>query len=242
MRKSLVKLLGLIAGITLSATVSALGMGGINVASGLGQVLTADIELVAVSKADKSSLVARLASPDVYKSAGLEYPYGNKFKFQIESKANGEPYLKVTSAQPINDPFVVMLVELTWSSGRLLREYTFLLDPPGYVPELPAQAKVQPLAPAVQSATEGAAMPLESAAQPPESGTAGHGMAASPVTAPATALATAPAPVTERALEAPAESVTESTAIGEIAEPLGELHQPGLRRLAPIFGLRKDTL
>ena len=139
MRKSLIKLLGFIAGITLSATVSAMGMGGINVTSGLGQVLTADIELVAVNKADKASLVARLASPEVYKSAGLDYPYGNKFKFQIDSRANGDPYLKVTSTQPINDPFVVMLVELTWSSGRLMREYTFLLDPPGYVAELPAQ-------------------------------------------------------------------------------------------------------
>ena len=212
----MLKLLGFIAGITLSATISAMGMGGINVTSGLGQVLTADIELVAVNKADKASLVARLASPDVYKGAGLEYPYGNKFKFQIESRANGEPYLKVTSAQPINDPFVVMLVELTWSSGRLLREYTFLLDPPGYVAELPAQAKVQPLAPAVQTATEGvAAMPVEPAAQPQEFGSAEQGMAAASAPAPASV----PEPVAEGALEAPAESVTESTAMGEIAEP-----------------------
>src|SRR4030067_864799 len=145
----------------LSAFVSAVGMGGINVTSGLRQLLKEYIELVAVSKAEKVSLVARLASPEVYKSAGLEYPYGNKFKFQIESRVNGEPYLKVTSAQPINDPFVVMLVELTWSSGKLLREYTFLLDPPGYVAELPVQAEVQPVAPAVQSAAAGiAAMPV----------------------------------------------------------------------------------
>jgi pilus assembly protein FimV len=223
----MIKLLGFIAGITLSATLFAMGMGGINVTSGLGQVLTADIELVAVNKADKASLVARLASPDIYKSAGLEYPYGNKFKFQVESRANGEPYLKVTSAQPINDPFVVMLVELTWSSGRLLREYTFLLDPPGYVAELPAQAKVQPLAPAVQSATEGtAAIPAESAAQPKAiEGGVEQAMAAASVpasvTAPAPAPAPAPAsePVAATVPETPAESATESTAMGEIAEP-----------------------
>jgi pilus assembly protein FimV len=221
-RKSLIKLLGFIAGITLSATLSAMGMGGINVTSGLGQVLTADIELVAVNKADKASLVARLASPDIYKSAGLEYPYGNKFKFQIESRPNGEPYLKVTSAQPINDPFVVMLVELTWSSGRLLREYTFLLDPPGYVAELPAQAKVQPLAPAVQSATEGvAAIPMESATQPQViEGAAEQGLATA--SEPASEAAPVPAPVSRPAPavpEMPAESVSESTAIAEIAEP-----------------------
>ena len=140
-------------------------MGGINVASALGQPLKADIELVAVNKADKPSLVARLASPDVYRGAGLEYPYGNKFKFQIESRANGEPYIKVSSAQPINDPFVSMLVELTWASGKLLREYTFLLDPPDYVAEQPKPVKVQAVAPAVPSAPpEAAAKPVEQAA------------------------------------------------------------------------------
>ena len=165
MRKSLLKLLGFVAALTLSTYVSAVGMGGINVASALGQPLKADIELVAVGKADKASLVARLASPDAYKGAGLEYPYGNKFKFQIESRANGELYLKVSSAQPVNDHFVSMLVELSWASGRLLREYTFLLDPPGYVAEQPKQAEVQAVAPAVQSTQpEIAAKPAEQAA------------------------------------------------------------------------------
>ena len=135
-------------------------MGGINVVSALGQPLKAEVELVSVNKAEKASLVARLASPDVYRGAGLEYPYGTKFKFQIESRANGESYIKVSSAQPINDPFVSMLVELTWASGKLLREYTFLLDPPDYVAERPESAQVQAVAPAVLSA------PLETAAKP----------------------------------------------------------------------------
>jgi pilus assembly protein FimV len=158
----------------LSTTVSAVGMGGINVASALGQPLKADIELVAISKAEKDSLVARLASPEAYKNAGLEYPYGNKFKFQIENRANGEPYIKASSAQPVNDPFVSLLVELTWSSGKLSREYTFLLDPPGYVPEQPAQAEVQAVAPEVQAAAPAVAasavpaVPEEAAATPVE--------------------------------------------------------------------------
>ena len=162
MQKSLLKLLGAVAALTLSTCVSAVGMGGINVASALGQPLKADIELVVVNKAEKASLVARLASPDVYKGAGLEYPYGTKFKFQIESHKSGELYIKVSSAQPINDPFVSMLVELTWASGKLLREYTFLLDPPDYVAEQPKPAEVQAVAPAVQ------VVPLENAAKPVE--------------------------------------------------------------------------
>lgn len=162
MQKSLLKFLLSVAALALSATVHALGMGGINVTSALGQQLQADIELVAVGKAERGSLVARLASADAYKSAGLEYPHGNKFKFQIENRANGEPYLRLSSEQPINDPFVSLLVELTWPSGKMSREYTFLLDPPGYVAEQPVQPEVKVVAPAAQ------VVPAEVVAQPVE--------------------------------------------------------------------------
>ena len=161
----------------LSTAVYAVGMGGINVASALGQQLKAEIELVAISKSEKDSLVARLASPEAYKSAGLEYPYGNKFKFQIENRPDGQPYIKASSAQPVNDPFVSLLVELTWSSGKLSREYTFLLDPPGYVPEQPAQGKVEAVAPEVQAPAAAAAVP----AVPEKPAAAPEGQAA-PVT------------------------------------------------------------
>ena len=107
--------------------------------------------MVDISKTDKDSLAVRLASPDAYKNSGLEYPYGNKFKFEIQSRADGQPYIKVSSAQPVNDPFVSLLVQLTWSAGKLSREYTFLLDPPGYVPAQPAQAQVQAVPPVVQA-------------------------------------------------------------------------------------------
>ncbi len=164
---AVLKLLGIVAAVMLSTVVSAVGMGGINVDSALGRPLKADIELVAIGRAEKDTLVARLASPEAYKSAGLDYPYGNKFKFQIESRANGESYIKVSSVQPVNDPFVSLLVELTWSSGKLSREYTFLLDPPGYVPERPAQAEVQAVAPAL-AASAVPATPEEAAATPLE--------------------------------------------------------------------------
>ncbi|MGA7749739.1 MAG: hypothetical protein WCA63_06290, partial [Gallionella sp.] len=148
----MLKLLGAVAGLFLSTSIYAVGMGGINVASALGQPLKADIDLLSVNKNEKDSLVARLASPDSYKNAGLDYPYGNKFKFEIQNRAGGEPYIKISSAQPINDPFVSLLVELSWSAGKLSREYTFLLDPVDYVPVQPAQATVQAVAPTVQPA------------------------------------------------------------------------------------------
>lgn len=223
MRKSILKLLWVVVALMLSTTVSAVGMGGINVTSALGQPLKADIELVAVSKAEKSSLVARLASPEAYKSAGLEYPFGNKFKFEIQSRADGEPYLTVTSAQPLNDPFVTMLVELTWSSGKLLREYTFLLDPIGYVPEQPAQAAVQAVAPAVQVAASAVpAAPAETAATSAVPAVAAEAAAASgtPVVGvEATAASGVPAAPAETAVASEVPAAPAETAKPAAAEP-----------------------
>ena len=126
--------------------VFAAGLGGINVTSSLGQPLKAEIEVVSVEKSFKSTIRARLASVDAYKSAGVDYPYTlPKIKFQVEERENGEPYVKVTSAQPINERFVTLMVELSWSAGKMLREYTFLLDPPDYKPEQPKQEEVKPI-------------------------------------------------------------------------------------------------
>ena len=163
--KSIIKALGLIACLALSGVACAVGMGGINVTSSLGEPLKAEIELVAVGKAEKSSLSAHLASPDIFKGAGMDYPNNlPALKFQIETRANGEPYLRMTSAQPINEPFVSLLVELSWSSGRLLREYTFLLDPPGFKSEQPIAAEVAPVAPSVPATPSVVAPPIRATA------------------------------------------------------------------------------
>ncbi|MDO8349985.1 MAG: FimV/HubP family polar landmark protein [Gallionella sp.] len=155
----MLKILGVAVGLTLGTLAHAVGLGSINVVSALGQPLKAEIELLAVSKSDKPSLVARLASPDAYKGVGLEYPYGVKYSFQVENRANGASYLKLSSNQEINDPFVSLLIELSWSSGRLMREYTFLLDPPGYVAVQPAPETVQTIVPAVVSPVRLTAIP-----------------------------------------------------------------------------------
>ena len=144
--KLLIKASGFIAGLALSGAVCAVGMGGINVTTALGEPLKAEIELVAVGKTEKKSLSAHLASPDIFKGAGMDYPANlPKLKFQIEIRTDGEQYIKVTSVQPVNEPFISLLVELDWPSGKLLREYTFLLDPPGYKAEQPKEAEVKPV-------------------------------------------------------------------------------------------------
>ena len=157
MLKLFVKTLGFIAALVLSGAAGAVGMGGISVTTALGEPLKAEIGLVAVGKADKNNMSARLASPEAFKAAGLNYPDAlslSQLEFQIETRANGDPYIKVTSALPVNEPFVSLLVELSWSSGQLLREYTFLLDPPGFKPEQPKAAEVQPVLSKVEGPLE----------------------------------------------------------------------------------------
>lgn len=137
----------------------AAGLGGLSVQSGLGQPLIAEIDLVAARGDD---LNVRLASPDAYRQANLQYNSGvTGLKLSIEKRSNGQSYIKVTGNRPINEPFVDLLVELTWSGGKLSREYTALLDPPGYgqqaavaaVPVTPAAPESRPItAPAVPAA------------------------------------------------------------------------------------------
>ncbi len=74
---------------------------------------------------------AQLASPDAFKQAGLDYAASLKgIRFALDKRTGGQAVIRLTSATSINDPFVDMLVELNWPTGRLVREYTFLLDPP----------------------------------------------------------------------------------------------------------------
>ena len=110
----------------------AAGLGKLNVLSPLGQPLNAEIEIVALRPGEEEGLTARVAGQEAFSAAGIE-PSAvlNTMRFAIERRG-GQRILRVTTTQPVNDPFVELLVELQWSSGRLVREYTFLLDPPEY--------------------------------------------------------------------------------------------------------------
>jgi pilus assembly protein FimV len=118
--------------LAMPCSANAAGLGNISVTSALGQPLRAEIQLISVPKDDVDLLVAKVASPEDYVRAGIDRPEGLlSVKFAVEKRADGQPYLKVTSTQPVNEPFLQLLVQLDWPSGRILREYTILLDPPG---------------------------------------------------------------------------------------------------------------
>lgn len=114
----------------------AAGLGKLNVMSGLGEPLKADIELISVTPAELSSITATIASEEAYTNQGIEKPASHHtIKVEVGNSPSGAPILKLKSDQPITEPFLDMLIQVDWSSGRLLREYTVLLDPPGYTGE-----------------------------------------------------------------------------------------------------------
>lgn len=110
----------------------AAGLGKISVYSTLGQPLKAEIEITATAE-ELSSLRAKLASLETFSQAEIDYnPVLSELRFSNEvTVRNGHQYIQLTTDKPVNEPFLNMLVELNWSAGKLVREYTFLLDPPG---------------------------------------------------------------------------------------------------------------
>ncbi|WP_233556216.1 FimV/HubP family polar landmark protein [Noviherbaspirillum sedimenti] len=107
----------------------AAGLGKLTVLSSLGQPLRAEIELTSVAKEEAGTIVAKLASSEAYRQANIDFnPALFSLRFAIENRGDRH-FVRVTSAQPINEPFVAMLLELGGGNNRLVREYTFLLDP-----------------------------------------------------------------------------------------------------------------
>lgn len=169
MHKTL-RISGLLAALLLAWQAHAAGLGRLSVQSALGQPLRAEIELYSVTKEELASINARLASVDAFRQARIERLDAlNNLRFSIDSRPNGQPIIRVTSTTPITDPFLDLLIELNWPSGRLLREYTLLLDPPAEakpaVVERPAP--MPPSAPVVSRPPE-APKAAEKTTEPPK--------------------------------------------------------------------------
>lgn len=119
----------------------AAGLGKITVLSGLGQPLRAEVEVNALRE-ETTGMSARLAPQDAFRQAGIDFSSALlDLRFTVERRGNGQ-VVKVSSTKPVNEPFLDFLVELNWPAGRLVREYTFLLDPPD---ELAAKSASRPV-------------------------------------------------------------------------------------------------
>jgi pilus assembly protein FimV len=142
-------------------TAGALGLGEISLRSALNQPLVAEIPVTAESTEELSQLSVQLAPPASFERFGLDRPrFLDDLSFQVQR--NGDRALvRVTSTQPISEPFVSLLLDVVWPQGRLLREYTVLLDPPAFARPEPARQATQ------QSATQPAVAPPAAASPAP---------------------------------------------------------------------------
>lgn len=146
----------------------AAGLGKLTVLSSLGQPLHAEIELTSVSKEEAESLTVKLASMDAFRQANIEFnPALFSLRFATE-KRGARQVVRVTSSQPINEPFVDMLLELGGANNRLVREYTFLLDPADLRKTQPVQlaSPAAPVAPSTPIASGSPAVQTEAVASP----------------------------------------------------------------------------
>ncbi|NPC56232.1 FimV/HubP family polar landmark protein [Caenimonas soli] len=142
----------------------ALGLGRLTVQSAIGEPLHAEIDIAEINPEELASLRTSIASPEAFRAAGLEYnPALSSVSITIERRANGRPYLRLSSQRPVNDPFVDLILETNWSSGRIVRDYTLLFDPPSLRQSAPPlAAQVPPTAPS-QRARPGTPAPATAA-------------------------------------------------------------------------------
>lgn len=111
----------------------ALGMGDVQVNSSLNQPLHAEIDILSATKKDIASLRINIASKEMFSKAGIQRShYLSKFKFGIKQK-NGKTIIVITTSKSFKEPYIEFLIEVSWSSGRLIREYTILVDPPEFL-------------------------------------------------------------------------------------------------------------
>ena len=189
--------------LVLPSAAFALGLGDIRLLSPLNAPLDAEIELVDVAPDEVNTVQAQIAPRETFARYGLEWPaYLAGVQVRTVRAPDGHQVIKLKSSDPVSEPFVTLLLQVNWSRGQLVREYTMLLDPPVYTPGSSAVASAPVSTPATGAGTrEGAIARNAPAASPPPAPE--PAAAAPPVTAPAAA---APEPPPEQATPAPAPS------------------------------------
>jgi pilus assembly protein FimV len=126
----------------------ALGLGDVRLNSPLNAPLDAEVELVNATPEDLATLEAKLASKETFARYGLDWPpFMASIEVTRDRAANGAQVLRIRSTETVTEPFLTLLIEATWARGRLVREYTVLLDPPVFAPNTTQAA--QPVAPSV---------------------------------------------------------------------------------------------
>ena len=160
---------------------AALSLGSITVQSSLGEPLRAEIDIPDINAEEAASLRASVAPPEAFRAAGMDYnPAMSGLRVTVQRRPDGRAYIRLSSDKPVNDPFVDMILEANWSSGRIVRDFTMLFDPPNLrAPAVAAAALPQTASPVPSVATPRIARnvipsePVQPAVAAPKRGTAG---------------------------------------------------------------------
>ncbi|MEO8849382.1 MAG: FimV/HubP family polar landmark protein [Casimicrobiaceae bacterium] len=118
--------------LALPGSAYALGLGKLTVDSALGQPLSARVDLTSATREEVDTLTARVADPSLYRQNNLTYQAAlARARVAVETGSDGVPYLRISSSVSVLEPYLDLIVEVSWASGRVVRDYTLLLDPPG---------------------------------------------------------------------------------------------------------------
>lgn len=134
-----------------AAVAQGLGLGDIQARSALNQNFDAEIDLLSVASGEIDGVRIQLASAEAFQRAGVERPfYLSSLRFQPKRLADGRAVVHVTTDSPVREPFLNFLLEVNWPNGRLVREYTVLLDPPTTLDRRAAAVRPATVSPAPQ--------------------------------------------------------------------------------------------
>lgn len=126
-------MLSLVLGCMLGAKALALGLGDLTLSSFLNEPLRARVDLLDTSGLDEDQIRIRMATTEDFDRLGLDRSYFlTTLKFEVIVDPKGGGYIEITSEEPVLEPYLDFVIEARWPSGRLLREYTVLVDPPAY--------------------------------------------------------------------------------------------------------------
>ncbi len=161
---------------------AALALGRVAVQSALGEPLRAEVDVLEITPEEAGSLRVGLAPVEAFRSAGMDFNGAlSGLQVTLQRRADGRPYLSLVGNRPVNEPFVDMVLEVNWASGKLVRDYTMLLDPPktaaapapapvnAGVTRSPAAASAAPASASSPASLAAPAKPAPKAEKPPSS-------------------------------------------------------------------------
>ncbi len=198
--------------------VHALALGRVVVQSALGEPLRAEIDVPDINSEEASSLRVGLASPETFRAAGVDYGATlASLQVSLQRRADGRAYLRLTSSRPVTEPFVDLILEANWSSGRVVRDYTLLFDPPNL---RPAPQPV-PVAPGVSAPAAQAPRPLPPTAPAPAVRPPQPALPAASAPAPVASPTPTPTP-TPAPAASPAPAAASSSGGGQVRVQAGD--------------------